>query len=85
MFSLLKHVDLSKPSLYLSLASITFNPTAWNIVARNGESLCSNPRFSVLEGERFDFYVAIFYRGSCSTIDFSFDGWVATTTPSGFC
>jgi len=35
MFSLLKHVDFSKPSLYYSLASIAFNPTAWNIVARN--------------------------------------------------
>jgi hypothetical protein len=30
-------LDVSKPSLYLSLASITFNPTAWNIVARNGK------------------------------------------------
>lgn len=28
-------VDTSKTSLFLSLASITFNPTAWNIVARN--------------------------------------------------
>jgi len=28
-------VDASKVSLFLSLASITFNPTAWNIVARN--------------------------------------------------
>ncbi|KAI0255627.1 phospholipid methyltransferase [Lactifluus subvellereus] len=28
-------LDASKASLYLSLASITFNPTAWNIVARN--------------------------------------------------
>ncbi|KAI9435457.1 phospholipid methyltransferase, partial [Lactarius indigo] len=28
-------VDTSKSSLFLSLASITFNPTAWNIVARN--------------------------------------------------
>ncbi|KAK0223047.1 phospholipid methyltransferase [Armillaria fumosa] len=28
-------VDISKPSLFLSLAAITFNPTAWNIVARN--------------------------------------------------
>ncbi|KAF9645190.1 phospholipid methyltransferase [Thelephora ganbajun] len=33
--SLLKHVDFSKPSLYRSLALIAFNPTAWNIVARN--------------------------------------------------
>ena len=38
MSALLKHVDFSKPSLYYSLASITFNPTAWNIVARNGKS-----------------------------------------------
>ncbi|KAJ8519617.1 hypothetical protein ONZ45_g3444 [Pleurotus djamor] len=28
-------VDTSKPSLYLSLFSIAFNPTVWNIVARN--------------------------------------------------
>ncbi|EIM91821.1 phospholipid methyltransferase [Stereum hirsutum FP-91666 SS1] len=28
-------VDFSKTSLYISLASIAFNPTAWNIVARN--------------------------------------------------
>lgn len=37
MSALLKLVDFSKPSLYYSLASIAFNPTAWNIVARNGE------------------------------------------------
>lgn len=30
-------VDLSKTSLLVSLASITFNPLAWNIVARNGK------------------------------------------------
>jgi len=35
MSTLLSHIDFSKPSLYYSLASITFNPTAWNIVARN--------------------------------------------------
>jgi len=35
MFTLLKNIDFSKPSLYYSLASITFNPTAWNLVARN--------------------------------------------------
>jgi len=28
-------LDWSKTSLFLSLLSITFNPTAWNIVARN--------------------------------------------------
>ncbi|KAF8487290.1 phospholipid methyltransferase [Russula ochroleuca] len=28
-------VDTSKSSLFLSLVSITFNPTVWNIVARN--------------------------------------------------
>jgi len=28
-------IDWSQPSLLLSLASITFNPTAWNIVAQN--------------------------------------------------
>ncbi|KAH9970260.1 phospholipid methyltransferase [Russula compacta] len=28
-------LDLSKISLYLSLGSIAFNPTAWNIIARN--------------------------------------------------
>ena len=31
-------VDASKTSLLLSLGSITFNPTVWNIVARNGRS-----------------------------------------------
>lgn len=31
-------VDFSKTSLLVSLASITFNPLAWNIVARNGTS-----------------------------------------------
>jgi len=35
MSALLKHIDLSKSSLHYSLASIAFNPTAWNIVARN--------------------------------------------------
>jgi len=35
MSTLLKYVDFSKSSLYCSLASIAFNPTAWNIVARN--------------------------------------------------
>ncbi|KAF8902980.1 phospholipid methyltransferase-domain-containing protein [Mucidula mucida] len=29
------YVDLTQPSFWLSIASITFNPTAWNIVARN--------------------------------------------------
>lgn len=29
--------DASQRSLWISLAAITFNPTAWNIVARNGE------------------------------------------------
>ncbi|KAH9054777.1 phospholipid methyltransferase [Lactarius vividus] len=33
--SLLALVDTSKTSLFLSLLSIAFNPTAWNIVARN--------------------------------------------------
>jgi len=28
-------VDTSAPSLYISLLAIAFNPTAWNIVARN--------------------------------------------------
>lgn len=31
-------VDAFKTSLLLSLGSITFNPTVWNIVARNGRS-----------------------------------------------
>jgi len=35
MSALLGYVDLSKPSLYRSLAAITLNPTVWNIVARN--------------------------------------------------
>jgi methylene-fatty-acyl-phospholipid synthase len=30
-------VDISKTSLTICLLSIAFNPTAWNIVARNGE------------------------------------------------
>ena len=33
----LDNVDWSKKSFLLSLASIAFNPTAWNIVARNGK------------------------------------------------
>jgi len=32
---LLSSVDWSKDSLYLSLFAVAFNPTAWNIVARN--------------------------------------------------
>ncbi|KIK14278.1 hypothetical protein PISMIDRAFT_17399 [Pisolithus microcarpus 441] len=28
-------VNASAPSLYISLCSITFNPTVWNIIARN--------------------------------------------------
>jgi len=35
MMTLSAILDASKASLYISLASITFNPTAWNIVARN--------------------------------------------------
>lgn len=31
-------VDIHKPSLWISVASIAFNPTYWNIVAQNGES-----------------------------------------------
>ena len=37
IMSLSALIDSSKISLFLSLGSITFNPTAWNIVARNGE------------------------------------------------
>lgn len=33
------YVDTSKKSFWVSLFAIAFNPTAWNIVARNGESL----------------------------------------------
>ncbi|KAH9887014.1 phospholipid methyltransferase [Cubamyces lactineus] len=33
--SLSSIIDLSKPSLHACVASIAFNPTAWNIVARN--------------------------------------------------
>jgi phosphatidylethanolamine N-methyltransferase len=36
-------VDTSKSSLFISLASITFNPTAWNIVARNGKPAAPPP------------------------------------------
>lgn len=31
-------VDFDQQSLLISLAAIAFNPTAWNIVARNGAS-----------------------------------------------
>ncbi|EKM52521.1 uncharacterized protein PHACADRAFT_149234 [Phanerochaete carnosa HHB-10118-sp] len=34
MSSLLSYVDFSKPSLLLSLASIAFNPIAWNILTQ---------------------------------------------------
>jgi len=51
MAALLRHIDFSKPSLYCSLALITFNPTAWNIVARNEyrnktitKIFCGNPK-----------------------------------------
>lgn len=30
-------VDLNQNSFYISLAAIAFNPTWWNIVARNGD------------------------------------------------
>lgn len=55
MAALLKHIDFSKPSLYRSLASIAFNPTTWNIVARNGEYSSSrpNPRFEESGREEF--------------------------------
>jgi len=35
IMSLSALIDTSKSSLFLSLGSITFNPTVWNIVARN--------------------------------------------------
>ena len=73
MASLLKHVDLSKPSLYLSLASITFNPTAWNIVARNGEPR-SGPRFVEFGRESSGFYIVIVCCDCCSMISLSFGG-----------
>jgi hypothetical protein len=31
-------IDWNQPTLFISLASIAFNPLAWNIVARNGAS-----------------------------------------------
>jgi phosphatidylethanolamine N-methyltransferase len=31
-----ENFDLNQKSLLVSLAAIIFNPTAWNIVARNG-------------------------------------------------
>lgn len=34
-------VDVDQQSLFISLASITFNPTAWNIVARHGSFIHS--------------------------------------------
>ena len=43
-------LDTSKPSLALALAAIAFNPTAWNIVARNGKpDFCYS--FYVLPGD----------------------------------
>src|SRR6266702_647175 len=54
--SLLALVDTSKTSLFLSLASITFNPTAWNIVARNGKPVappdCFFPGPELTTGQR---------------------------------
>merc|ERR1712000_785090 len=35
---LAKYVDFDKKFLYISAASIAFNPTFWNIVARQGPS-----------------------------------------------
>lgn len=31
-------IDVEQKALWLSVASIAFNPTAWNIVAQNGPS-----------------------------------------------
>ena len=53
MSALLGYIDLSKPSLYYSLAAIAFNPTAWNFVARNGE-FCLSLRFVGVGWESFD-------------------------------
>jgi hypothetical protein len=41
-------VDLSKTSLLISLLSITFNPIAWNIVARNGSNSIHGILFGLL-------------------------------------
>ncbi|KAA8625468.1 Phosphatidylethanolamine N-methyltransferase [Pyrenophora tritici-repentis] len=30
------YIDFSKPSLWVSAASIVFNPTFWNIAAQSG-------------------------------------------------
>lgn len=30
-------VDVARPSLWLALGTILFNPIYWNIIARNGE------------------------------------------------
>jgi methylene-fatty-acyl-phospholipid synthase len=30
-------VDVARPSLWLAIGNILFNPIYWNIVARNGE------------------------------------------------
>jgi phosphatidylethanolamine N-methyltransferase len=47
-------VDTSKSSLFLSLASITFNPTAWNIVARNGKPVAPpNSPTRLTRGEEY--------------------------------
>jgi len=50
--SLLSLVDFNQTSLLISLAAIAFNPTAWNIVARNGTCFLtpssegfSNPKY----------------------------------------
>lgn len=42
--------DASQRSLWISIASIAFNPTAWNIVARNGEY--SNDSLSISDMDR---------------------------------
>jgi len=48
LFSL---VDFSKSSLTMVLLSIAFNPTAWNIVARNGASLVWMKKILVTDTE----------------------------------
>jgi hypothetical protein len=45
-------VDVNQQSLLISLASITFNPTAWNIVARHGTMDRSSIRCNALTNAR---------------------------------
>ena len=48
MDAIAPYIDVSKTSLFLSLGAIAFNPTAWNVVARNGMECTSLARVPML-------------------------------------